>query len=82
MATFEQNLALIRGGAIYGPDMRTAIADAIEQADDRVQEDIDNVGNRLGTMKTIIDDHLFYVNVERIEETDDYIISITEGETA
>ena len=32
MATFSQNITKIRGGAILGSEMRTAIAEAIEQA--------------------------------------------------
>lgn len=31
MATFEQNIRNIRGEAIYGPDMRESIAEAIQQ---------------------------------------------------
>lgn len=31
MATFAQNIRKIRGEAIYGPEMRTAIAEAIQQ---------------------------------------------------
>lgn len=34
MATFQENIRKIRGEAIYGQDMRTAIADAITQAID------------------------------------------------
>lgn len=82
MATFEQNLAKIRGQAIYGPDMRTAIAEAIEQADDKVQQDIQAVDGRLENMRVIIDDHILYVNAERIGTTDDFLISITEGEVS
>ena len=32
MATFAQNIGKIRGDAVYGPEMRTAIADAIMQS--------------------------------------------------
>ena len=32
MASFSENIAKIRGQAVYGPDMRTAIADALMQA--------------------------------------------------
>ena len=32
MATFQQNIDNIRGEAIYGPDIRESIAEAIEQA--------------------------------------------------
>lgn len=32
MATFAQNIRKIRGEAIYGDNVRTAIADALEQA--------------------------------------------------
>ena len=31
MATFEQNIRKIRGEAIHGKEVRTAIADAVEQ---------------------------------------------------
>lgn len=104
MATFQQNLAKIRGEAIYGPEMRTAIADAIEQADDQIQPQIstyeayvdngltlykdsvdasvEQVSSRLNTVQAIIDDHLFYIQVEQIGATNDYVVSITEGESA
>lgn len=82
MATFEQNLAKIRGQAIYGPDMREAIAEAIEQADDQVQADIRAVDGRIESMRVIIDEHVLYVNTEQIGTTDDYLISITEGEVS
>lgn len=32
MASFSENIAKIRGQAVYGPEMRTAIADALMQA--------------------------------------------------
>lgn len=32
MASFTENIAKIRGQAVYGPEMRTAIADALMQA--------------------------------------------------
>ena len=80
MATFQQNLAKIRGEAIYGSDMRTAIAEAIEQADDQVQESISEYEASVEAVQAIIDDHLFYIQINRIEDTEDYIIDITEGE--
>ena len=71
MATFQENLAKIRGQAIYGPDMRTAIAEAIEQVDDQAE-----------AVQTIIDNHLFYLQVTRMGNTNDYIFNITEGEAS
>ena len=41
MANFIQNLQKIRGEAIYGQDMRTAIADAIQQAAHFDYRDVD-----------------------------------------
>ena len=45
MATGDlaSNLRKIRGEAIYGPDMREAIASAIEQADDETSTLLNNV---------------------------------------
>ena len=40
MATFEQNIRNIRGEATYGKDMRTSIADAIEQSVHLTYQDI------------------------------------------
>ena len=40
MATFEENIRKIRGEAIYGPEMRTAIADAITQSTHVTAEEV------------------------------------------
>ena len=61
MATFEKNLEKIRGEAIRGNDMRTAIADALIQA---IDFDVSGDG-------TVI------VYVTKISETiDDYLLDI------
>ena len=66
MATFEQNIRNIRGEAIYGPDMRTSIADAIQQA-----MALDINGNE-GTV---------YFIVTPISGTDeDFFLTINNGE--
>lgn len=113
MATFEENLRKIRGEAIYGPEMRAAIAEAITQADDVIQSVVteyknqvdaalvayqnqvnaavatyknqvdaalQNTIDRLDALRVIIDDHMWYLNTLKIEEPDDYLLSITEGE--
>ena len=59
VATFEQNIRKIRGEAIYGREVRTAIADAVEQV---VNVDIDVEG---GTV----------VRLDQIGSTDDYKLS-------
>ena len=56
MATFEQNIRKIRGEAIHGKEMRTAIADAVQQA---VHLDI------------TVEGHV-YVELTRIESSNDY----------
>ena len=64
MATFAQNIRKIRGEAIYGPDMRTAIADALEQA-----INLDISGEDVTT-----------VEVSKIAQTeDDYLITFTDA---
>ena len=84
MATFEQNLAKIRGQAVYGPEMREAIAEAIEQADDAasqtIDEKINTLNGRIDAMQVIVDDELFYMTVSRIGSSDDYQLAISEGE--
>ena len=63
MATFEQNIRKIRGEAIYGPEMRTAIADAIQQS-----MDLDIDGNE-GTV---------FFDLSPIEDVpDDYLLTIS-----
>lgn len=90
MATFEQNLRKIRGEAVYGTEVRTAIADAIEQADDSVQpaitaykqyvdDAVQGVSDRADAIQLVIDEHTFYISADRIETTDDYTMVITEG---
>lgn len=66
MATFEQNIRKIRGEAIYGPDMRTAIADAIQQT---MNLDID--GN---------DGTVYFVLTPITGTTNDFALSINNGE--
>lgn len=63
MATFEQNLAKIRGQAVYGPDMREAIAEAIEQTDDAIT-------SKIAEMETIADTEAMYADLELIEGID------------
>ena len=74
MATFAENLAKIRGQAIYGPDMREAIAQAIEQSDDEVDR-------KINAMQVIVDDNIFYVNLNRIDSSDDYLLTIVKEGT-
>ena len=91
MATYEQNLRKIRGEAVYGTEVRIAIADAIEQADDSVQpaitaykQYVDNavqgVSDRADAIQLIIDQHTYYINTVKISGTaDDYIMGIWPG---
>lgn len=66
MATFEQNIRKIQGEAVYGQDMRRAIADAIQQS-----MDLDIDGN----------DGTVYFTLTPISGTeDDYFLSINNGE--
>ena len=69
MATFEQNLAKIRGQAIYGGEMREAIAEAIEQSDDIIDE-------KLTEMTALVEQEDVLLSVELIEE-DDYLMSLS-----
>ena len=63
MATFAQNLAKIRGQAIYGSEVRTAIADAIEQMDDTVT-------SKIQEMDQIVTEEAMYADLELIEGND------------
>lgn len=72
MATFIENIAKIRGQAIYGPDMREAIAEAIEQSDDEVD-------SRIAAMQVIVDENVFYVNLEPLATSSDFRLTITGG---
>ena len=79
MATFEQNLAKIRGQAVYGPEMREAIAEALEQADDSVQQDIAAVGQQIEDIQEIVDSRELYVEVSDMG-SGDYLMEIVHAE--
>ena len=65
MATFEQNIRNIQGDAVYGPDVRASIAEAITQA---IDLDISGEGAPV-------------FNVEPIASTPgDYLLSIINAE--
>ena len=62
MATFMQNIRNIREEAVYGPDIRTSIAEAIMQA-----IDLDISG----------DDMIFVTLTEIVESPGDYILGFS-----
>ena len=62
------NLRKIRGEAIYGLEMREAIASAIEQADDET-------ANLLNSVKTMVESRELYFNVNSLG-SDDYQVEI------
>lgn len=65
MATFEQNIRKIRGEAIYGTDVRSAIAEAIQQT---MNLDIE------GSTGTV------YFSVTPIQNSvDDYLLTVSNG---
>lgn len=66
MATFEQNIRNIRGEAIYGPDMRASIAEAIQQT-----MDLDIDGN---------DGTVFFIVTPISGTVDDFFLTISNGE--
>ena len=71
MSTFAQNLAKIRGEAIYGMDMREAIAEALEQADDIIVEKLQN-------MQTLVDTEAVYGELTLIAgTTGDYLLTLS-----
>ena len=81
MATFQQNLAKIRGEAVYAPEMRDAIAEALEQsidiADDliaasegAINERITALRNLLVTVKDLVDNRELYIDAPAISEED------------
>ena len=69
MATFEQNLIKIRGQAIYGGEMREAIAEAIEQSDDIIDAKLQEMG-------TLIEQESILLSVELIEK-EDYLMTLS-----
>lgn len=81
MATFQQNLAKIRGEAVYAPEMRDAIAEALEQsieiADDLIAASEGTINGRitelrtlLVTVKDLVDNRELYIDAPTISETD------------
>ena len=68
MATFAQTIGYIRGNAIYGSDVRTAIADAIEQADTAIITELEDV-------RSVVLDRELFINLEPIDESD-YVMEI------
>lgn len=68
MATFLQNIRKIRGEAVYGNEMRTAIADSIMQA---IDLDVSGDGLVLFTVTPIPDeqgDYLLNIENESLSE--------------
>lgn len=68
MATFLQNIRKIRGEAVYGNEMRTAIADSIMQA---IDLDVSGDGLVLFTVTPIPDeqgDYLLNIVNESLSE--------------
>ena len=65
MATgnLETNLRKIRGEAIYGPEMREAIASAIEQTDDET-------ATLLNTVKNLVENRELFFNVVSLGDGD------------
>ena len=71
MATLEQNIAAIRSTAIYGTDMREAIASAIEQSDTKI-------ANRITSIQQTIETDSAYMEAKKITGTEnDYMLEIT-----
>lgn len=73
MATFSENIYKIRGGAIYGTEVREAIAEALEQSDH-----FEDLNSRLDTVENIVDGRELFVSTERISD-DNYRLNITNG---
>ena len=65
MASFIENLRKIRGEAVYGQEMRTAIADAIEQA---IDLDINGDGGVV-----------FFTLSPIVSSDEDYLLGIQNG---
>ena len=66
MATFVQNIKNIRGEAVYGPDVRESIAEAIAQAIDL------DIGG----------DDLVFVTLTRITgSSDDFLLSFSDQQS-
>lgn len=75
MATFEQNIRTIRSEGIYGTDIREAIAAAIEQSDDQIEDRIESIRHEIVTEST-------YMSVSKIAGTqEDYLLEITNPST-
>ncbi len=71
MATLEQNIAKIRGTATKGTDVREAIASAIEQTDERVDNQVQSI---IGVIET---NSVFMKTTKISGTTDDYLLEIT-----
>ncbi|MBR4767583.1 MAG: hypothetical protein IK088_01265 [Lachnospiraceae bacterium] len=68
--TLPENLTIIRSTGVYGPDIRTAIADAIVQADTYADE-------RIQTIHDEVQNDDVRMNTTKIAGTeDDYLLEI------
>lgn len=64
MATFQENIENIRGAAIYGKDVRAAIADGLEQADGNASSIITSaIQSAKEALEQKIEDETTYINI-------------------
>ena len=63
MATFEENIELIRSTALFGKDVRKAIADGLTQADSQSASRIATLDNRVTTVKNQVESEEVFVNL-------------------
>lgn len=69
--TLSENIEIIRTTGVKGVDVRTAIADAIEQTDDSMDTRIANIQNAIGTRD------LFMTPQKISGTTNDYRLVVT-----
>lgn len=71
MATLQENIETIRDRGIYGTEIRAAIADAIMQSDNQIDDRVDAIRRDIETNST-------YMETQLIPGTEnDYMLVIT-----
>lgn len=78
MATYSQNMDRIRNSGVYGSTVRTAIADAIEQADEIVEQRVSAIQDVVDDMQEVVDSQVLYLEPVQKGTTNQYTLQIIE----
>lgn len=66
MATFQENIDRIRSTAVFGTDVRKAIADGLTQADSQSASRITTLDNRVTAVQNQVESEEVYADLTEI----------------